>query len=112
MLAVLPQTVLARAPGPSFGSRASAVGNGPESASRAPVMSSLPQPVSGSRPIAQARQPSAGVMSTAERSSSVATWSGVSVGSVASRSAAAADTWGAANEVPSPPEYSSPAQSE
>ena len=76
------------------------------------MTSSRPQPVSGSRPAAQARQPVDGVMSTVERSSSVATWSGLSVGSVASSSAAAAETWGAANEVPSPPEYSSSAQSE
>ena len=75
-------------------------------------MSSRPQPVSGSRPVAQARQPVAAVMSTAERSSTVATWSGRRAGSVASSSAAAAETWGAANDVPSPPEYSSPAQSE
>src|SRR5581483_9636103 len=79
---------------------------------RAAATSSRPQPVNGSRPRAQSEQPSEAFASTAERSSSHETWSGVSVGSTPRSSAAAAETWGAANEVPTAFRYSNGPQSE
>ena len=53
-----------------------------------------------SRPVGQSAHPPAAFASSALRSSSQATCSGVSLGSWPSRSAAAAETCGAANDVP------------
>ena len=75
-------------------------------------MFSLPQPVYSSRPGAHWSQPFAAVSSVALRSSSHDTWSGVSFGSSPSTSAAAAETCGAANDVPIASRNSSGPQSE
>ena len=71
-----------------------------------------PQPVNGSRPGGHAAQPVAAFASSALRSSSHATCSGASLGSWPSRSAAAAETCGAANDVPIASRNSNGPQSE
>ena len=62
----------------------------------------MPQPVNESRPTGHAGQPVAGVASVALRSSTHSSWELESLGYSPSRSAAAAVTCGAANDVPIP----------
>ena len=92
----------AHVPASSFGSYRSGGGSGVPFVSIVSddSTSRLPQPEYLSRPAGHSAQPVAGETSSAPRSSSHDTWSGVSVGSCPSRSAAAAETCGAANDVP------------
>ncbi len=68
--------------------------------------------MSASRPGRHLGQPFAGDESTAERSSTLTTWSEVRSGMVASSVAAAALTWGVAKLVPSASWYSPGPQDE
>ena len=63
-------------------------------------MSSRPQPESASRKVGQLEQPVEAFTSSAERSSAVAIWLAERLGRCAIRSAAAAETCGAAKDVP------------
>src|SRR6266511_1389747 len=89
------------APTSSFVSKRSVGGSGLlVRAVSAETTSSLPQPDKASRSGGQPEQPVEAFRSTADRSRMVVVWLGVSVERCASRSAAAAATCGAANDVP------------
>src|SRR5262249_24680724 len=91
-------------PASSFVSRASGGGRAFERAARssAAETSRVPQPVSESRPEAQAGQPEPAAPSLALRSSTHSGCEADSFGKAPRTSAAAAETCGAANDVPMP----------
>src|SRR5262249_28204482 len=88
-------------PASSFGSNASGGGSGPESTASPAAPFNRPQPVNVSRPKGQRRQPLPAFASVAVRSRIVVTWFGRRFGATENSIAAAALTWGAANDVPS-----------
>ena len=89
-------------PASSLGSSASGGGRRGRRRARSSAAATLsaPQPVSESRPTGSGGSRSPASRRRRVRSSSHASWSGDSFGSEPSRSAAAAETCGAANEVP------------
>src|SRR4029077_688305 len=87
----------------SFGSRRSEGGSGDPEVRKCPafITPRLPQPLYLSRPVGQSAHPVAASTSSACRSRILVTWLLVSAGSTPKRTPAAADTCGAANDVPS-----------